>query len=125
MLDKLFENKKATLIIPIGIALVMYLLFVLIGMAENKVNLIITIPIVSFVWFLGVYLVVFLQIKNPICPERFLDLFELLSIIVFTFFTIVGIISWLISGFKSFNIEIVLGCVTYSAISLAHSKRIK
>ena len=74
ILDKLFGNKKLSLIIPFAIALLMYLLFVLFGTVQDKVNLMITTPIVSVVGFFGIFLVVFIQVKNPMCPEWFWDL---------------------------------------------------
>ena len=45
LLDKMFENKKLSLIIPIVTALLIYLLFVLFGTAEDKTNLIIITPV--------------------------------------------------------------------------------
>ena len=59
------------------------------------------------------------------CPEWFLNLFELLAIIVFGVYAIIGAISFVVSGFQNFNIGICLGFITYSAISWAHSKRTK
>lgn len=125
ILDKLFGNKKLSLIIPFAIALLMYLLFVLFGTVQDKVNLMITTPIVSVVGFFGIFLVVFIQVKNPMCPEWFLNLYELLATIIFGIYAIVGAVSFVASGFQNFNIGICLGFVTYSAISWAHSKRTK
>ena len=125
ILDKLFGNKKLSLIIPFAIALLMYLLFVLFGTVQDKVNLMITTPIVSVVGFFGIFLVVFIQVKNPMCPEWFLNLYELLATIIFGIYAIVGAVSFVASGFQNFNIGICLGFVTYSAISWAHSKRNK
>ena len=125
LLDKMFANRRLSLIIPIVIALAIYLLFVLFGKAEDKTNLMITTPIISVISFFGIFLVVFIQVKNSICPEWFLNLFELLAIIIFVFYAIIGIIPFVVSGFQNFNIGICLGCVAYSAISWAHSKRTK
>ena len=125
ILDKLFGNKKLSLIIPFAIALLMYLLFILFGTVQDKVNLMITTPIVSVVGFFGIFLVVFIQVKNPMCPEWFLNLYELLATIIFGIYAIVGAVSFVASGFQYFNIGICLGFVTYSAISWAHSKRTK
>ena len=125
LLDKMFANRRLSLIIPIVIALAIYLLFVLFGNAEDKTNLMITTPIISVISFFGIFLVVFIQVKNSMCPEWFLNLFELLAIIIFVFYAIIGTISFVVSGFQNFNIGICLGCVAYSAISWAHSKRTK
>ena len=57
------------------------------------------------------------------CPEWFLNLFELLATIVFGIYAIVGVVSFIVSGFQNFNVGICLGFVVYSAISWAHSKK--
>jgi hypothetical protein len=123
ILDKMFKNKKLSLIIPTAIALLMYLLFILFGTAEDKTNLMITTPIVSVFGFFGVFLLLFVQVKNPMCPEWFLNLFELLAAILFGIYAIVGVISFVVSGFQNFDEGMCLYLVTYSAISWAHSKR--
>ena len=125
LLDKMFKNKKLSLIIPTAIAVLMYLLFVFFGTTEDKTNLMIITPIVSLICFFGVFLVVFVQVKNSIRPEWFLNLFELLATIIFVIYAIVGVISFIVSGFQNFNVGICLGFVTYGAISCAHSKRTK
>lgn len=125
LLDKMFYNKKLSLIIPIVIALFIYLLFVIFGTAENKTNLMIATPIVSVIGFFGIFLVIFIQVKNSICPAWFLNLFELLAIIIFGFYAVIGAILFIIGGFQNFNVGICLGFITYSAISLAHNKRTK
>ena len=123
ILDKMFGNKKLSFIVPNAIALLMYLLFILFGRAEYKIDLMIETPIVSIIGFFGIYLVVFLQVKNPMCPEWFLNLVELLFAICLDSFAVIRIVSFVISGFQNFDIVICLGLITYSAISWAHSKR--
>ena len=55
ILDKMFGNKKLSLIIPMAIALLIYLLFILFGTSEDKINLMIITPIVSVIGFFGVF----------------------------------------------------------------------
>ena len=124
-LDKLFGNKYLSILLPIICALVVYLLFILFGKIENKVNLMIAIPILSARCFFGVFLVVFIQVKNSMCPEWFLNLFELLATIFFAIYAIVGIVTFVVSGFQNYNLGIYLYLVAISAISWAHSKRVK
>ena len=119
----MFANKELSLIIPMAIALFMYLLFVLFGTSADKTNLMMATPIVSVIVFFGIFLVVFIQVKNSMCPEWFLNLFELMAAIIFCIYAIIGALSFLISGFQNFNIGICLGFVSYSSISWAHSKR--
>ncbi len=123
ILDKLFQNKKLSIFIPIIIAVLLYLFFIFFGIAEDKTNLIIATPIASLFWFFGLFLVAFIQVKNPMCPKWFLNLFEFLAVVIFGVFSIIGTLSFIISGFKNFNVGLCLGMITYSAISFAHSKR--
>ena len=48
---KMFANKKLSLIIPMAIALLMYLLFILFGTSADKTNLMMVTPIVSVIGF--------------------------------------------------------------------------
>lgn len=123
ILDTLFHNKKLSVGIPILVATILYLLFVVFGMAEDKTNLIIITPIVSIIGFFGVFAVVLVQVKNALCPEWFLNLFEFLVVVIFGVFTTVGTISFVISGFQNFTPVLCLGSITFSAVSWAHSKR--
>ena len=123
ILDKMFANKKLSLLIPMAIALLMYLLFIVFGTSPDKINLMMATPIVSVIGFFGIFLVVFIQVKNSMCPEWFLNLFELMATIIFGVYAIIGALSFVISGFQNFNVGICLGFVSYSSISWAHSKR--
>lgn len=123
ILDTLFHNKKLSIGIPILIATVLYLVFVVFGVAEDKINLIITTPIVSIVVFFGVFAVVLVQVKNALCPAWFLNLFEFLIVVVFGVYTIIGTVSFVISGFQNFTPMLCWGPVIFSAVSWAHSKR--
>ena len=40
ILDKMFENKKLAILIPILISALMYVLFIIFGTAEDKINII-------------------------------------------------------------------------------------
>ena len=126
ILDKLFENKKLAFWIPIAFAAVIYLLFVLFGTGEDKWELLIITPIVCAFWYFGVFLVVFMQVKNPMCPEGFLNFVELLFVFCFTAYSIIGALGFIFGGCQS-SIALVIcaAAVSYSSISWAHSKREK
>ncbi len=124
ILDKLFENKKLAFWFPIAFAAVAYLLFALFGVSENKGEDLIVMLIVSIGWFFGVFLITFFQVKNPMCPEKFLDFFELMAIVVFVSCALVNMITFFINGFQDLGV-ICPGAVTYSAVAWAHSKREK
>ncbi len=125
ILDKLFENKKLAFWVPIAFIAFIYLLFLLFGTVEDKTSLLILTPIVTVLWLFGSFFVVFVQVKNPRCPEWFLNFFELMAVVMFTVFGFIDAISFVISGFQNFSPTICAGIVTYSSISWAHSKREK
>ena len=122
-LDKIFENKILSFLIPILISLALYLLFIFFGVAEDKLNGIISTPIVSAFWFFGVFFVIYIQVKNKRCPEGFLDFFELACTIFFGFASIALIIMFVSSGFRDFIPMTPAAPLTFTAISWAHSKR--
>lgn len=125
ILDKLFENKKLSMLIPIIAAAVAYLLFVLFGKGEDKWELVIITPIICAFWYFGVFFIVFMQVKNPRRPEWFLNFFELMAAVTFTVFGFIDAISFVLSGFQNFSPTICAGIVTYSSISWVHGKREK
>ncbi len=124
-LDKMFENKKLSILIPILISGLLYLLFIIFGEAEDKMNIIIATPIASVFWFFGVFFVLYVQVKNKRCPEGSLNFSEFLATLFFGIYSIVDAISVVISGFQSFTPITAAGLLTYASIAWAHSKRIK
>lgn len=123
ILDTLFHNKKLSIGIPILIAAILYLLFVAFGMAEDKINLMITTPIVSIVVFFGVFALVLVQVKNTLCPAWFLNLFECLVVVIVGVYSLTETVAFIISGFQNFTPMLCLGPIIFSAVSWAHSKR--
>jgi hypothetical protein len=125
ILDKMFGNKKLAFWLPIIFATLLYLLFLFLGLAEDKNDLLITTLVVTVFWFFGSFFVVFFQVKNSRCPEWFLNVFELIAVVMFTTYGFVDAISFLISGFQSFGPSMCAGIITYGSISWAHNKRTK
>ena len=123
ILDKMFCNKKWCMLIPILIAMLIYLLFILFAKTDNKINFMIALPIISALWFFGSFLVVYIQFKNTMCPEWFLDLFELIVTICFGIYAIISFMQFLISGFQNLDYGLCIGLLTYSSVCWAHSKR--
>ena len=125
ILDKLFENKKLAFWLPIAFATLAYLLFWLFGTTENKNELLIVTLVATIFWLFGSFLVVFIQVKNPMCPEWFLNFAELLFTVGFASYSIIVMFIFIISGFENFSPATCAGIVTYSSISWAHNKRTK
>ena len=125
ILDKMFENRKLSILIPILVSVLLYLLFIIFGVAEDKMNIIIATPIASVFWFFGAFLVVYVQVKNKSCPEGFLNFVEFVATLFFGICSIVDAISVVISGFQNFTPITAAGLLTYASIAWAHSKRTK
>ena len=125
ILDKMFQNKKLSILIPVLISVFLYLSFIIFGVAEDKMNIIIATPIASVFWFFGVFFVVYVQVKNKSCPEGFLNFAEFFATFFFGIYSIVDAISVVISGFQSFTPITAAGLLTYASIAWAHSKRTK
>ena len=123
LLDKMFERKRLAILIPILVSAFLYLLFILFGVAEDKMNIVVATPIASVVWFFGVFLVILIQVKNKRCPEGFLNGVELLATMVFGIYSIVDAVSVVIGGFQRFSPITAAGLLTYAAVAWAHSKR--
>ena len=125
ILDKMFENKKLSILIPILISASLYLLFIIFGVTEDKTNIIIATPIASVFCFFGAYFVIYIQVKNKSCPEGFLNFVEFVATLFFGIYSIVDAISVVISGFQDFTPITAAGLLTYASIAWAHSKRTK
>ena len=80
-------------------------------------------PIISIIWYFGSFLVIYVQVKNPMCPKRYLDFFEIILSFIFIIAAIVSIVSFFVSGMKDFTPLTTASCLTCSSISWAHSKR--
>ena len=125
ILDKMFENKKLSILLPILISAFLYLLFIIFGVSEDKMNIKIVTLIGSVFWFFGSFLVVYVQVKNKSCPEGFLNFVEFVATLFFGIYSIVDAISVVISGFQNFTPITAAGLLTYASIAWAHSKRTK
>ncbi|MBE6779807.1 MAG: hypothetical protein E7545_02390 [Ruminococcaceae bacterium] len=125
ILDKMFGNTKLAILIPTLVSAILYLLFIMFGVAEDKMEIIITTPIAAVFWFLGSFLVFYVQVKNRYCREGFLNFFEFSATLFFGIYSIIDAISVVISGFQSFTPTTVAGLLTYASIAWAHSKRTK
>ena len=124
LLDKLLLTKWAY-IIPLGLASIVYLLFLFFSDSESKSNLLTSVPFACAVGFLGVFAVIFVQIKNPHCPAWFLDGFEILAILVFGLSALWMLIGFIASRLQTLNPLACLGLIVYSAVALAHRFREK
>ena len=54
ILDKMFCNKKLSILLPIIVAMVTYILLILFGNSNNKLDTLLALPIISAFWFFGI-----------------------------------------------------------------------
>lgn len=123
LLDRVFSNRKAAIIAPLVTAAVMYLLFLLFGQGEDKVNLLLELLLVSVIWYWGVYFIFWIQTKNSSCPEWFLDWSELLALAVFGLGAVNFGVQFLFHMAGNFAPSLCPAIITWSAIALVHGKR--
>ena len=122
VLDVLHGSKWAR-IIPVLTALAMYVLFLIYGGPEQKLVLVIAAPLMSAIWYAGVYFVLYMQVKNPMCSGKVLDLFMLIPTVLFGLSSISLLMNFLTDLQYGFTMGLMLTLVTWSAISLVHSRR--
>ena len=121
ILDKMFENKKLSLTVSLAAALLMYLLFILFGTADDKGDYMIAMPIISVICFAGVY--VCMRIQTVISCVWLWNFFELFAAVVLPIYSAAYCIAYIADGFQGFNPSCILGFVAYGAIALAHNGR--
>lgn len=125
ILDRMFDNKKFSILTPILISTLLYLLFIFLGKADDKTDILIATPIVSVFWFFGVFFVIYVQVKNKSCPEGFLNFVEFTVAFLFGIYSLSDAISFVINGFQNFTPLTAAGLLTYASVAWAHSKRSK
>ena len=123
LLDKIFANRRAAIVAPLLTAALMYLLYVLFGQAEDKANWLIKTPIISLIAYGGVYFVLWLQIKNPACPEGFLNFMELMALLVFGLGAVIFGVQFFMNIASGFTPTLCIAIISWSAVALVHGKR--
>lgn len=124
-LDFIFGFKKLSFFLPIILALTMYIIFIIFGDIPDKITLMILAPLMSLVAFGGVYLIFFIQLKNPMCPNWFFDMVETMFFILSGIQAISLTVTFLFDVQKSFFIGLPVSYMILSVISLIHNKRPK
>ena len=123
LLDKMLANRSVAIVAPLVTAALMYLLYVLFGQAEDKANWLIMTPIISLIAYVGIYFVLWLQIKNPSCTEGFLNFLELMVLLVFGLGAVIFGVQFLMNLASGFTPSLCIGIISWSAIALVHGKR--
>ena len=122
-LDSIFRNKVMSATIPWLFVALLYSVFLIYGEGPDKATLAVVFPIVCALAWGSFYFIVYIQVKNPFCPAKFLDFFELFCLAFFSISTIPNIIMFLLNVKEEFTAASCLGFVIWSAVSVAHNKR--
>ena len=101
----------------------MYVVFAIFGDMPDKSSLLITAPIMSVFVFFGFFFVLYIQVKNPMCPEWFLNLAEILVTCIWGISSIVLIITFLLDVKEGFSAAMMGVLCALSSVAFAHSKR--
>lgn len=122
-LDKVFEHPYIKIAAVAGIALVCFLLFVLFGESEQKTQMLLSVAVVTPIVFFGVCMVIWIQIKNPMCPSVFLDFVELMFLVVMIIGLITQTISFIIDIRHGYTVSQSVISSALCGLTFIHSKR--
>ena len=123
ILDFLFKRKVLSAVVPLLCAALVYLVFILFGEGTDKLQVIGIVPVVCSFIFGGMFLILYIQVKNPLCPDAFLDFGELFFLTFFSLVTIPNIVMFFINVKEGFTVSSLFGFIIWSAISVVHNKR--
>ena len=123
ILDFLFKRKVLSAVVPLLCAALVYLVFILFGEGTDKLQVIGIVPVVCSFIFGGMFLILYIQVKNPLCPDAFLDFGELFFLTFFSLTTIPNIIMFFINVKEGFTVSSLFGFIIWSAVSVVHNKR--
>lgn len=123
ILDFLFKRKVLSAVVPLLCAALVYLVFILFGEGTDKLQVIGIVPMVCSFIFGGMFLMLYIQVKNPLCPDAFLDFGELFFLTFFSLVTIPNIVMFFINVKEGFTVSSLFGFIIWSAISVVHNKR--
>lgn len=123
MLDKMFLNTKAAILVPLLLCFVIYFVFVLFGATEDKMRTVIITPFLAAIWFMGIFFIIYIQVKSKLCHIGFLNFIELFITVFSIMCFVADFILVVIVGVEGSITRLCLDTVTYAAVALAHSKR--
>lgn len=123
ILDRLFTNCRVAIIAPLVTAVVMYLLFVLFGQVENKLNWVLMVPVGSVIWYGALYFALRILVKFPSCPAWLLDILELAALAVYGYGAVSLGVQFLMNMALNFEPSFCTSIISWSAIALFHGKR--
>ncbi|MBO5231670.1 MAG: hypothetical protein J6B88_03505 [Clostridia bacterium] len=115
-------NKKLSVIIPIVSAGIMYILYLIFGVAENKINMLLITPIVSLLAFWGVFLILFIIFKSSLPSAKYKTFIKYFFLICFVFYALFSGVSFIMNVKSGFSPIICICMVSCGAVAFAHKK---
>lgn len=109
-LDKLFGNKRRTILGALGIAIIGYLLFLLFGNIYATEDALYRPVVMGVLAFAAMFLVLGFQLINPFCTPNAMDIAELF----FSFASGIGLVMWMLS----FGIKMIFSEEAYAAATM-------
>ncbi len=123
VLERIFANRKLSILGPLGVAAAIVLLYVVFGEAPDKMLLLQKTLIASVFMYFGTLMVLGFQLFNSMCSPRFMDG----SILFVTSFLGLGAVFTLVTDLlhrnDGFDPSHAVPFVMLSAIALIQSKR--
>ena len=109
-LDKLFGNKRRTILGALGVAIIGYLLFLLFGNIYATEDALYRPVFMGVLAFAAMFLVLGFQLINPFCTPNAMDIAELF----FSFASGIGLVMWMLS----FGIKMIFSEEAYAAATM-------
>lgn len=122
-LDKVFAKPTIKIALLLFLAVSSYLLFALFGQGEDKRTPLIGIPFLCVLVFGVVYLLLWVQLKNPLCPAKFLNLFEVIFLIGLLICTVSLTVQFLSDLRFGYTFSLPCCLCALAGLTLFHSRR--
>ena len=116
-------GSKFSVVLPLTLAVFMYLLFVIFGNTVDKNKLLIITPLLSCLTFLGIWLVYWLHTIHQ-GPIWLIKAFEFVGLLIFGIGSVVNSVIYLFRLQDGFSPVICIGLCACSAIAFIHRKQI-
>ena len=123
ILDLLLTRNKVPFWLPIAVAVIVYVLFLLYGQNPDKDTLILEGPVFALVWCGGIFLVLGIQLINPYYSAKAMDLCELFFVLMMYASAIITALSLFFDVRQGFGDSTLGAILQLSVLSAIHSLR--
>ena len=126
LLNFVFKNKTASLVIPLILGTFAYA-FTVASYLKDSLGFapILRDLFVAIFWYFGIFLIILMFTKFKNCPDWYIDNFELLLLVATFISAVYQLVNYLIGKTASLSSACFVCIISFSAVSLAHNKRRK